>query len=134
MIRFRIGDIANSTVYIGFNSTGADPSGNDPLNALAGFFFGKISTNGDWVFMHNDAAGATVVDDVLNVVADNNIHTVYLEATTTALYWQLDDNDLFKVTANIPAANTLLCPVFEIETTEAAANTIDIFDADMRCF
>ena len=81
-IRFRCGNVSNSRVYMGFNSTGADPSGNDPLLTLAGFYVGKISTNGDWVFMHNNASGSTIVDDVLNIPADNLIHTVYLEATS----------------------------------------------------
>ena len=133
-IRFKTSDIANSRLYMGYSSNGSDPAGDDPLNALAGFFFGKISSNGDWLFMHNDTSGATVVDDVLNIVADNNIHTIYLEATPTAVYWQLDNNDIFKVTADLPSAGGVMAMIYEIESVNAGAKTIELFEADMRSF
>ena len=133
-IRFRIADAANTRLYIGWNTSGADPNGDDPLNALAGILFGKISTNADWVFMHNDATGATVIDPDIGVAADNNIHTLYMEATASSVYWQLDNNNLQKITTEIPAAGSIFSPIFEIETTTTAAKTFDIFEADMRCF
>jgi hypothetical protein len=134
ILRFRRGDVVNSRAYIRWSTTGAYPSGEDPLNTLSGAFFSKISTNPEWVFMHNNGAGATVVDPDLNTTADNNIHTLNMKTDASTVYWQIDNNTIQEITTELPSAGSVFCSIFQIKTTNAAAVTFDTFKCNLRCF
>jgi hypothetical protein len=131
-VRFRINDTTNTRLYIGMSSAVADPSGDDPLNALSGALFGKVSTDASWAFMHNDGSGVTVVDDS-GIAADTNIHKIEVMGNSSGSFtWQLDEGAINTVTTEIPASATQLQPFVEIETVDANAKTFDLYWVDVE--
>ena len=129
-VRYRINDTANTRLFIGWAGT-TEPTGDDPLNVLFGGLFGKISTNGAWVFMHNDASGNTTVDSS-GIAADTNIHKIEITADSAGMYWQLDEGALNAVTTNLPTSTAQLLPYVEIETVDAGIKTFDVFWIDVE--
>lgn len=133
--RFRINDVTNTRLYIGIQATGTSPSSDDPLNAQMGIHFGKITTDTSWVVLHNDAAGATVVDDTA-ILADTNIHNVQIIADhdNSQFIVILDGANLFQVSTDIPGAGNSMQPMVQIEAVDAAARTLDIFNIELESF
>lgn len=109
--RFKVSDITNSRSLMGFVGSTTQPTGDDPLNALNGFMFGKISTSGNWVIIRNDGTQASVVADT-GILADINTHTIELIGDFANIRWgsSFDGGDVTWYTTEIPGATSLLAP------------------------
>ena len=124
--------------YIGFwsNTGGADPAGDDPLNAFQGFMLCGRSTDTVWQIAHNDGTGATVFNALTgpNLTIDNNARTIELFADTANNRWgYIWENPLGAwtgkptwITTEIPAVCTMLAFVIQMESSSAGLKTFDI--------
>lgn len=130
-LKFRMNNNADSRMYFGFNSSGNDNTGDDPYNAATGICFGKIDSavNTNFVIMHNDTVGATVLDTV--AAADNSLHQIQIRAddANARWLWSFDNGAETAITTDIPASSGLgfIC---EVETTAASQPTFDVFWID----
>ena len=111
--RFRVKSDANSNLrwFIGLVGDTAELGNtDDPLNALNGFLFGKITTQANYRCLHNDGVGATISDDT-GVAADNSPHyiDIYTKGAATSTFYLTIDSVLRNtVTTEIPAASSTL--------------------------
>lgn len=133
-MKFRLDNNADTRMFMGFNNTGGVKTGDDPLNASPGIMFGKIATatNSNFLIMHNDTSGATVLDTV--AAADNSIHQIELRAdnANSKWWWSFDNGAETGITADIPAATSGLGWIAEVETTNTTQPLFHIFWVEME--
>ena len=125
-------DYALSRGYFGF-TTNTEPTGDDALNARAGFMIGWISGGTNFIVQRNDGTGAT---DVSGNVAgsaqalDTALHTVSIVAdepnSRFSVKW--DANAYVHFTTEIPAATTAMTIFWHTETNEAAAKNFRMYN------
>jgi hypothetical protein len=131
--KFRLNNKADNRFFMGWNATGAILTTDDPLNAKTGIAFGKISdaTNTNFVIMHNDVTGATVLDTV--AAADNALHQIEIIAddTNTKFMWSFDNGVYHDITTDIPASSALGF-AWNSETTNTTTPSYDVFWIEME--
>ncbi|MDW0140108.1 MAG: hypothetical protein QOK66_00985 [Nitrososphaeraceae archaeon] len=125
-------DYTLSRGYFGF-TTNTEPTGDDALNARAGFMVGWISGGSNFIVQRNDGTGAT---DVSGNVAgsaqalDTALHTVSIVAdepnSRFSVKW--DANAYVHFTTEIPAATTQMTIFWHTETNEAAAKNFRLYN------
>ncbi len=128
-MKFRLDNNVDTRMFMGFNNTGGAKTGDDPINASIGFMFGKIATatNANFVILHNDASGATVLDTV--AAADNSTHQIEMRAddANTKWWWSFDNGAETGVTTDIPTQGGALGWIAEVETTNTTQPLFHIF-------
>lgn len=132
-MRFKLGTTVNENVYFGFvGGSPAELSGADPFGAgVPGVVFGINTGNAtNFVVMHNDTAGSTVIDDSGTAFDSTTIHTVNLVAdnANTRFAWNLDGGTYHFITTDIPSATNSLAPSMSVETEEAVAKSFSIYN------
>lgn len=130
-------DYVLSRGYFGF-TTNIEPTGDDTLNARAGFMIGWISGGTNFIVQRNDAVGAT---DVSGNVAgsaqalDTSLHTVSIVAdepnSRFSVKW--DANAYVHFTTEIPAATHQMTIFWHMETNEAAAKNFRMYNLHCEC-
>ena len=132
--KFRLDDQDSTRLMIGWNNTGGAKTGDDPLNAAQGIMFGKIAnaTNTNFLIMHNDSTGVTVLDTV--AAADNNTHQIEIRADDAASkwWWSFDNGAETGITADIPNQTSGMGFIAEVETTDTTQPPFNIFWVDME--
>jgi hypothetical protein len=116
--------------YIGLTTgTGADPTGDDPLNALSGYMFGLITTNANWVIMKNSGSGAGTYTSAGLAAPNANIHTLTIQAddANSRIGWSFDGGAFTYDTTLIPAQTTQLTVTAETQTNTAAARNHELY-------
>jgi hypothetical protein len=132
-MRFKMGTTANENAYFGFvGGSPAELATADPFGAgVPGVVFGINTGNAtNFVVMHNDTAGATVIDDTGTAFDTTTVHTVNLVAdnANTRFAWNLDGGTYHFITTDIPSAINSLAPIMSVETEEAVAKSFFIYN------
>jgi hypothetical protein len=132
-VEFRLNTTANQRLYIGFDSTTTAETGDDPLNATSGWYFGFISTDTLFKILSNDGTGATVSTAVTAVTTiDTTMHKLWIVADDANSQFgiSIDGNayQYISTAASIPAATTALGFRIEIQNSVATDKQIDIFN------
>ena len=130
-------DYTLSRGYFGF-LTNTEPTGDDALNARAGFMIGWISGGTNFIVLRNDGTGAT---DISGNVAgsaqalDTALHTVSIVAdepnSRFSIKW--DANAYVHFTTEIPPATTVMTIFWHMETNEAAAKNFRLYNLHCEC-
>lgn len=131
-VEFRVNQITNQRIYIGYRASTTQLSGEDPLNASAGFLFGARAADSAWQILSNDATGATVVTAVTAVTTiDTNMHKVWViaDGSNNKFGISVDGNAFQYITSStdIPAATTAIAPHIEIQNSAAEDKQMDVF-------
>jgi hypothetical protein len=126
---------ANCRVWIGFASSSTDPSGDNHYNALSFIGIGFRATDTDWQIISNDGTGATVYTTMTGVTKDSTFRTFEILADDagpgfTILHDEIQNR--YYHTADIPAQQTLLYPIFAIETTNSDQRSMDCSDYEIQ--
>jgi hypothetical protein len=128
--RFRINQTdQNCRIFIGFKASSSMPNSDDPLNAIAGFALGTISTNTNYQIFNDSGSGATTVTSTGTAI-DTAIHTIQLQAddTNTRWGWSLDGGSMTYISTAIPSQTAGLSYIFGIVNSGVAASkTLDHF-------
>lgn len=131
-VEFRCNATANFRLYLGFQSNITQATGDDPLNALSGFYFGNRSTDTAWQLMSNDGTGATAFTAVTGTVTtfDTNLHKLWIVAdnANTRFGVSIDGQAYQYVSSDIPAATTAMAGHMEIQNSTNADQTFDLFN------
>lgn len=131
VIRFRLGQTTNERSWFGFQtSTGTDPTGDTELNSKTGFYVGHRSTDTNFVIMHNDGSATALYDNVTgSPPIDTNIHKIEIMAddANTRFRVSFDGGAWQDITAQIPAQQTIMTVVAQVEASAAEAKVIDLF-------
>ena len=124
-----LNSVSNVRIFAGVVGDAADPaSASDPLNAKAGvalWLDSAVSAN--WKRMHNDTAGASVVDDTSVVAAISTAYPVEIYGIWDGRFRFVFNGVSVDITTDIPASTTALAYWVYIENTTAASRT-------MRCY
>jgi hypothetical protein len=128
-VRFSTISPTISRAYIGIGTPNVEPTGDDPLNAQSGVLFGMITTNANYVIMHNDGTGATVIDDT-GVPKDTTVREIKIVAdnASSRFSWSLNAGPYTHITTEIPASTTSLTFVYQNETNEAVSKSLGLYN------
>ena len=131
-VEFRLNQTTNQRIYIGYRASTTQLSGDDPLNASAGFMLGAISTDTVWQIISNDTTGATVFTAVTAVTTiDTTMHKVWVisDAINSKFGISIDGNTFQYITTSgsIPAATTVITPHIEIQNSANEDKQMDVF-------
>lgn len=108
-------------------NSGANPAGDDCLNAEPGFYFGKQAAASSWQILRNDGTGVTVASNVAgNPAPDTGTHTVDMWADSTGWGLRLDGGADNHFTTEVPLATHYMALAFQLQTTSTATRYIDI--------
>lgn len=128
-LRFRIDESgANFRFFAGWTgSTSVIGNSDDPLNGLSGFGVGVSTGLTNYRIFHNDASGASVLDDT-GIAKDTNYHTIELWAddNSSKFWWSLDGSTPTGVTTDIPAQTTSLSCQFLCTAVNIDAKVLNI--------
>jgi hypothetical protein len=127
--QFRLNTTTNARVWIGWKSVGAEPAGDDDLNAASGFMVGCRAADTTFMNIRNDGTGATVYT-ATSITKDTGIHIVELFADEINNRFGYDFDESGTITwftTDIPAQTTGLMPHFGVETTAAEDKQLDRF-------
>lgn len=132
--RFRLVQTTNSTLFIGLKDN-TNITGDDMLNALTGIGVGWRSTDTNFQIFHNDAAGATVVTQIVPTTAKNGLmHVVEIKAIDQLATWEVkfDDNAPQAITLNIPTQGGAMTVVNQVRNTAAEVKNLEVFWFDVQ--
>jgi hypothetical protein len=126
---------ANCRVWIGFGSINTDPTGDNHYNAASFIGVGFRATDTDWQIISNDGTGATTYTAMTGVTKDSTFRTFEILADDVGGgFTILRDEilDRYYHTSDIPAQQTLLYPIFAIETTNSDQRSMDCSDYEIQ--
>jgi hypothetical protein len=125
--RFRHNQTSNVRGWFGFTSDGGNsPTGDTYADSKSVFLFGWLSGGTNYQIIHNDgSASATYVDT--GVALSTSLRTVELWGDEAAggWKWSINSGTVNTITTGTPASGTVLGIVWEIETSETVAKTLD---------
>ncbi len=125
----------NCRVWIGFASIIPDPTGDNHYNNASFIGVGFRATDTDWQIISNDGAGPTSYTPMTGVTKSNIARTFEIIADDAGPgFTILRDEHLNRYYHNsdIPAQQTLLYPIFAIETTDSTAKSLDRYDYEIQ--
>jgi hypothetical protein len=127
-VRQKISATANTVYYVGWSSTNAALTGDNPLDNLSGFVFGKRTADTNWFIIKNDGDATQDVVDT-GVAVSTAIHTVELvcDNANSKIGWSVNGAAFTYETTEIPAATTGLWYVATCETEENVAKTLSMY-------
>ena len=77
--KVRVQETSNNRFYLGFTTNTSLLSGNDPLNAIGGYMFGKRESDTNWHILRNDGVGVTNATDT-GIAITTGFAMVHLQA------------------------------------------------------
>jgi len=128
--KFKFNETTNIRVFLGLlDSLSLVANSDDVLNTISGFGLGISTASGNYRIFHNDAAGATISDDIGTAI-DTNQHIIELLAddNNSRWYWNFDDGTASGfVTTEIPAQTTGLSFQATYTTTTNVARSWQLY-------
>jgi hypothetical protein len=129
-IKFRINDTAAIRFFCGFSTRNTNETGDTATDSSSTFMLALRSTDTNFMVAHNGGGNASTTFIDTGVAKDTAIHIFEVKAPAgdTGFQWSFDGGAFSStVTTPIPSSTIVLMPHCYVQTTGAAAKTLDVW-------